>query len=379
MKKSLAELEVNRMKKTSPLEAAFLRVKSMGWLINKNSNYLLPPFVFHQFKKDITDRENAALLYGHKTPHWVPSYWGDFNVRNVMFFDSERPQSPNGAGGPGIDWFGVEWVDTGAFSAPMVKPGQVLLTDITKWREQVKFPDLDALDWQRERKYYTKKDKPDRMNLHISCEGPFERLHDLMGFEEALVAMIEEPEACAEFISAVADHKIKLFTKLRQYLDIDVVVAQDDLGSQTNGFFSLDTFREVLLPSYKRMVDAVHELGMIYQFHSCGKVDMYIPDLVEIGIDAWDSAQTCNDLAGIKAKYGDRLVIAGGLDSTTTLGRADVPKKVQEQHVRDQIDKLAVGGGYMPVAYTPEMSAYVVVGSVTAQYGSTFYLDPKNR
>ncbi|MBQ2782858.1 MAG: hypothetical protein IJE94_06685 [Oscillospiraceae bacterium] len=36
-------------------------------------------------------------------------------------------------------------------------------------------------------------------------------------------------------------------------------------------------------------------------------------------------------------------------------------------------------GPPVPVAYTPEMSAYVVVGSVTAQYGSTFYLDPKNR
>ncbi|MBQ2782859.1 MAG: hypothetical protein IJE94_06690 [Oscillospiraceae bacterium] len=69
MKKSLAELEVNHMKKTSPLEAAFLRVKSTGWLINKKPIISCPPLCSTSSKKDITDRENAELLYGHKTPH----------------------------------------------------------------------------------------------------------------------------------------------------------------------------------------------------------------------------------------------------------------------------------------------------------------------
>ena len=53
----------------------------------------------------------------------------------------------------GYDWWGVHWTatdNTGGMFTPTVGYPPVL-TDITKWREQVKFPDISNIDWESDR------------------------------------------------------------------------------------------------------------------------------------------------------------------------------------------------------------------------------------
>ena len=49
----------------------------------------------------------------------------------------------------GIDWFGIEWEYEPKTNAAMVKPGTRRLDDITNW-ESLVFPDLSAIDWQKD-------------------------------------------------------------------------------------------------------------------------------------------------------------------------------------------------------------------------------------
>ena len=61
--------------------------------------------------------------------------------------------------------------------------------------------------------------------------GMFERMYACMGFENALMALIEDPESCKDFFHAMADWKIEYFKKIGKYYDIDILNAHDDYGS----------------------------------------------------------------------------------------------------------------------------------------------------
>ena len=89
----------------------------------------------------MTKREQLLQVYAHKNIGYVPNFFTDFNFLQPAAVN-ERPQ------GSGKDWFGVEWEYVDLVKAPMVKPGTKALTDITKWLEQVHFPDLDSIDWE---------------------------------------------------------------------------------------------------------------------------------------------------------------------------------------------------------------------------------------
>ncbi|MCL2151148.1 MAG: veratrol--corrinoid protein metyltransferase, partial [Coriobacteriia bacterium] len=100
------------------------------------------------------------------------------------------------------------------------------------------------------------------------------------------------------------------------------------------------------------------------------------------------AAQTCNDLAGIKAKYGNSLVIMGGWDATphmmTPFASATNPGGVTEeeirQSVRDAFDQLAPGGGYVWAAgflsYTGDeegMRKNEILQDEARTYSANFY------
>ena len=66
-----------------------------------------------------------------------------------------------------------------------------------------------------------------------------------MGFENALIAMYEEPEEYAELLDAIADYKVKLMSYVAKYYRPDVLMMHDDYGSARAMLMSPDTWRPV--------------------------------------------------------------------------------------------------------------------------------------
>lgn len=181
-------------------------------------------------------------------------------------------------------------------------------------------------------------------------EGMFERMHALMGFENALVSLIEEPEECFAFFSAVADYKIKLFCKLKEYYPgVDVVNAHDDYGATDRLLLSPELWRELIKPNLKRIVDAAHELGFIYQHHSCGYIEALIPDLIEIGVDALDplQADANPNTKELKKKYEKQLTFVGCVDNVRVFDRVGVTDEECKAEYRRVINELAPGGSFV--------------------------------
>ena len=71
-----------------------------------------------------------------------------------------------------------------------------------------------------------------------------------------------------------------------------VLTCGTDFGSQESQFCSIDTFRELWLPHYRRMNDWIHQHTTWKIFkHSCGAIIPILPGLIEAGFDIINPVQ----------------------------------------------------------------------------------------
>lgn len=77
----------------------------------------------------------------------------------------------------------------------------------------------------------------------------------------------------------------------------------------------------------------------------CGKCEPFVEDLLKMGIDSWQTAQGLNDLKGLKAKYGNRLIFCGTWSTNGPAGVPGASEDIVRQEVRKCMDDLAEGGG----------------------------------
>jgi len=214
--------------------------------------------------------------------------------------------------GGGLDAFGVKWIpDTNAEDLPsFVEPGFTVLHDITKWREELRFPDVDSWDWaacgKKYREFYA---DDDRMLRGIILSGFFERLISLMGFQNAALSLIMEPEEVAALFDALADVNCKIIDHYVDDFGCGQVMLHDDWSAQRAPFFSLDTAMDLLVAPMKKVIDHAHERGIIFTHHSCGNAVDLIPAMIAEGADAWQGQVDSFDLDDALAAAGDNLVL----------------------------------------------------------------------
>jgi uroporphyrinogen decarboxylase len=127
---------------------------------------------------------------------------------------------------------------------------------------------------------------------------------------------------------------------------VDIVTFGDDLGYKENQFFSLKVFREFILPYHKKIYQVCKKKGILVVLHSCGKVDPFLPDLADAGLNCIQSLEITAgvNLKGLKESLGDRLCFMGGLDSSGILTYG-TPKEVEE-HIKNTIKIAGNNGGY---------------------------------
>ena len=265
--------------------------------------YGVPAYPMRRFNTPITPKENFLMVCRKETPVWMPNATVDFNAIQPEIMADAYARNHGGK-----DWFGIEWQFDAASNAAMVKPGTRRLSDITKWREELEFPDLQAIDWEKDYKEnYADLMEPERATLFMIVNGCFERLADLAGFMDAFSYLLEEPEEVGELFARFTDMHIELMGIAKEYYGADAITFHDDMGTQINSFMSPDTFREVLLPHYQRMNAAAHEMGLYVNFHSCGCVGNQMENFCDAGFDVWEGQENCNDKVSLLKQTTDRM------------------------------------------------------------------------
>ena len=131
---------------------------------------------------------------------------------------------------------------------------------------------------------------------------------------------------------------------------IDVIVFGDDLGGQNGPLLSPKMYREHYKPHHRKMWTRAKELADVkVMLHSCGGIEPLLDDLIDAGLDTTNPVQVTSrnmDTRMLKEKYGDRLSFWGGGCDTREILPGGTPEAV-ERHVREQVNILKPGGGFV--------------------------------
>lgn len=178
----------------------------------------------------------------------------------------------------------------------------------------------------------------------------FSRLCELFGMENAMVKLYSNrpviEAALAHLDAFYTDYYTNLLDSCGDQLDIFGL--GDDFAGNDSLLIPLDLWRELFKPLYAKWLGMAKSRGLFTLMHCCGNLKEVLPDLIDIGLDAWQTVQT--HLIGqspeyLKREYGRHLTFIGAIDTTNLLSVA-TPDQVS-QHVRAQIYALGKGGGYI--------------------------------
>lgn len=309
----------------------------------------------------MTEKDNYLLTLRGEQPEWVPYYrkacaWfvpAAFENKVIEGSGDQTKKITDAAGKVHndreryINMLGVEYTVTVDGATP--SPGKYLITDITKWREQVTypFPNLDTYDYKAQaEEFYSQVDHNEKAVAFV-VENVFFALINSMGVSEALCALLEEPEAVHDFFKELTDFEIRRLRLAYPYIKPDVYLMADDVATVRELFISPEVYSEMIAPYHRQIVTAARELGMIVEIHCCGKCEKLIPQWVDMGISVWQPAQRVNNLKAIKEKYGPAFIFNGCWDASGKGGLFGASEDVVRESVREAIDEFAPGGGYV--------------------------------
>ena len=288
----------------------------------------------------MTAKENLLCVIHHDGPKWVPN-----GMESVVQIGSPAVERPSAAG---LDAFGVRWsYEQGAEGGTFPTHGGHTVTDLSRWRDQVTIPDVEALDWDAVAVRAAEMDRSACLVSGFVEMGLFERSYLLLGMDEALIGYQTEPGQMYELLGTIADYKIALIERFDDVADLDLIWYGDDWGTQDRLFMQPELWRATLKPHTQRIYDCMKRRGILVNQHSCGKIGSILGDMVEMGADIWNPCQPCNDLGALKRQYGGRIVFCGGIDSQFVLNRPGATPDEVRAEVRRRIDEMAGGGGYI--------------------------------
>ena len=177
----------------------------------------------------------------------------------------------------------------------------------------------------------------------------FCQLCDLMGMEKAMVKMHMQPALFAAALERiyhiVFDYSRCLMETCGDALDIYCI--GDDFATQRGMMISPEAWRRWLKPYYAQLFALAKTQGKLVWFHSCGDITPVLPDLIDIGVDVWETVQLHTlpiSPKQLKQEYGSHLTFFGGIN-TQQLPFSTHAQVAEE--TRSCIEIFGKGGGYI--------------------------------
>lgn len=179
----------------------------------------------------------------------------------------------------------------------------------------------------------------------------------MLGWDTWLIKLGLEPDYCHKLLDIVTNIHIALdrigLEATAKYLTV-LKLSGEDLGMQTGPLYSPKMFQNMILPYLKRRCQAARTyLNQVnpqvkIMLHSCGSMQRFIPDLINMGIQVLDPVQPrAKEMESdvLKSRFGDRLAFHGGVDIQEVLPRGT--RKEVEAETLNRIHAFGPRGGYI--------------------------------
>ena len=164
-------------------------------------------------------------------------------------------------------------------------------------------------------------------SVHGEVRAPFDHFLNILGMEDGLMTLIDQPERAMRLMAIVTQWSVAL------------AVAQVDRGAHAikisspfagNGFLSEEMYEEYIIPYESQIARAVKEKDAFVYTHTCGGIGDRLNLLVECGvsgIECLDPPPLGNvDLKEAVDMLSGKIFIKGNIDPVNTLLRGDKGK-----------------------------------------------------
>ncbi|MCL2045589.1 MAG: hypothetical protein FWG88_04310 [Oscillospiraceae bacterium] len=291
----------------------------------------------------LSEHENYMLMLKGEIPEYVPRS-GPWNVG----FTGLAP-------GPGgtenfIDPFGVPYVvSSHANNGALPQPDFFILDDIRKWRDIIKRPAiLDEYDYEAAAKRALDDRDPELPKFGGGSigNGYFQMLVAFMGFNNGLIACLEEPDEVKDLLNFILSINLEIGSKFIDLFRPDAYGMGDDIAHERAPFVSEEVFVDIFEPMWRATVKPYKEAGCYAQHHNCGNFTPFVKYIVDMGFNAWNPAEPCSDLEWVKQEFGRKIAIVGGFDGNGFVCWPQTTEEEVRAYVRERMDLLAPGGGY---------------------------------
>jgi uroporphyrinogen decarboxylase len=148
----------------------------------------------------------------------------------------------------------------------------------------------------------------------------------------------------------------------------------DDFGFKTSLLLRPDTYREHVLPQYRRLIELIHSFGKPFLLHSCGAIWEIMEDLIDCGIDAKHSNEDAIAPFGRWLElYGEQIGNFGGVDMNVLCTEDEAGIR---SYVRDIYETasphpgVAIGSGNQIANYVPPEGFIAMVETVRELRGA---------
>jgi len=174
----------------------------------------------------------------------------------------------------------------------------------------------------------------------------------LRGWETFLMDLLVNKRFAHALMEKLLEAHLERFERyaatVGQY--VDVIHFEDDLGMQDRPLIKPSVYREMIKPYHQKLFSfAKSRCNAYLLLHTDGAIAPFMPDFIEMGIDAVNPVQVSAagmDIKRLKREFGQDITFWGaGCESQSVLPYG-TPQEVADE-VKRSIDDLAPGGGFV--------------------------------
>ncbi len=189
--------------------------------------------------------------------------------------------------------------------------------------------------------------RPQPPCIFAKVGGPYLRTSNLRGIEQWLIDIAEDPGFAAELAEQVTDHIIQvgLESLRRANLYETGILIADDIAYNPGVLIGPSSYERIFLPLMHKMIQTFKAAGARkVLMHSDGNIRAVLDGLVEAGLDGIHPVEpkAGMDVLALRAQYGHRLALIGGLDNAHVLPRGS--DEDVRRHVLPRLEAGRDGG-----------------------------------
>lgn len=182
--------------------------------------------------------------------------------------------------------------------------------------------------------------------LGVNCGSMIGKIRDMLTFEGLAYAGFDYPEMVEDMVETSCQLVEHALDQMLPHIDFDFAEGWEDICFKNGPIVSVDFFRDVVMPRYKRISKRLQAAGIKLWWVDCdGDVRPILKYIMEGGINCLFPFEVngCAHPAELLSEYGKDLRIMGGFDKIEMAKGPEAIKAYMKTLV-----PLVERGGYIP-------------------------------